>query len=85
MPEGYQWIGPGLAAWQRTPLLRAPLGSLRAAELWSLALDGSDERLESAIGLFCPIDRAFTVSRDHVAAWANFHTGRHEVWTAVVK
>ena len=54
-------------------------------ELWSVAFDGSDERFETKMGLFRPIDRAFTVSRDHVAVWANFHAGRHEVWTATVK
>ena len=54
-------------------------------ELWSVAVDGSDERLETTMGRFRPIDRFFTVSRDHVAAWANFHAGRHEVWTATVR
>ena len=62
-----------------------PVDPAKPEELWSVDVDGSDERFESPIGLFRPIDRFLTVSRDHVAAWSNFQAGQHEVWTAVVK
>jgi Tol biopolymer transport system component len=54
-------------------------------ELWSVSIDGSDERHEAQMGAFRSIDRFFTVSRDGLAAWARSDGGTHQVWRASVR
>jgi eukaryotic-like serine/threonine-protein kinase len=62
-----------------------PQNSAAPQDLWSIALDGTDERHEAHMGTFRSIDRYFAVSQGGQAAWANFEAGRHAVWTARVK
>ena len=62
-----------------------PLERTEPQDLWSIGIDGTDERLEAHMGVFRPIDRFFTVSPGGQAAWASFEAGRHAVWTAQVR
>jgi hypothetical protein len=53
--------------------------------LWSINVDGTDERYEAALGQFKPIDRFVSVSPQGLVAWSRFEAGRQEVWTATVR
>ncbi len=50
--------------------------------LWSVGIDGTDERPVATLGTFRAIDLFFDVSRDGVVVWAPFLAGRRELWTA---
>jgi TolB protein len=57
----------------------------RAAEqLWSIAIDGSDERRMSDLGVFSALAGFIDVSRDGILTWAPFQPGRQELWTATL-
>jgi len=53
-------------------------------EVWSVKMDGTDERLVASLGRFRQIDRFFDVSKDGRLVWSSFIEGRHEVWTASI-
>ncbi len=53
-------------------------------QLWSVAIDGSDERWVADLGTFSTLATYFDLSRDGVVAWAPFQPGRQELWTATL-
>jgi serine/threonine protein kinase len=53
-------------------------------EVWSMNMDGTDERLVATLGRFRGIDRFFDLSKDGRLVWSPFMEGRHEVWTAAL-
>jgi len=76
-----------LPAWsgdeQRVFVIR-PANAAAPQEVWSVNMDGSDERLVASLGRFRQIDRFFDVSKDGRLVWSPFIEGRHEVWTASI-
>ena len=52
-------------------------------QLWSVAIDGSDERSIADLGTFSPLADFFDVSHGSVV-WAPFQPGRQELWTATL-
>lgn len=54
-------------------------------QLWTIAVDGTDERLVADLGAFRPIDVFFDVSRAGLIAWAPLKAGQPELWTATIK
>ena len=53
-------------------------------QLWSVAVNGSDERFVADLGTFSVLAGFLDVSRDGVVAWAPFQPGRQELWTATL-
>ena len=53
-------------------------------QLWSVAVDGSDERSTADLGTFAALSSFFDVSRDGLVVWAPFQPGRQELWTATI-
>jgi hypothetical protein len=54
-------------------------------ELWSIRVDGTEERKHHDLGTFRPIDRFFDVSARDEVVWAPSSQGRRELWIAVVQ
>jgi Tol biopolymer transport system component len=75
---------PVWAADERRILLLRPRTRVEG-EVWSVALDGSDERKVVNVGPFRVIDVAFDVAPGGQVIWAEFNQGRHELWHATVR
>jgi len=56
----------------------------RIEQLWSVAIDGSDERFIADLGAFSVLATFIDVSRDGIVTWAPFQPGRQELWTATL-
>jgi serine/threonine protein kinase/Tol biopolymer transport system component len=54
-------------------------------DLWSIAVDGTDERRVAELGTFRSTDVFFDVSRQGLLTFAPFRAGRQEIWTASIK
>jgi hypothetical protein len=54
-------------------------------EVWSVALDGRDERKERDIGSLRAIDRFFDLSITGEIVFAPVTEGRRELWTAKLR
>jgi serine/threonine protein kinase len=54
-------------------------------DLWSIAIDGADERKVAELGGFRSIDVFFDVSRTGQIVWARFAEGQPQLWTAAVR
>jgi serine/threonine protein kinase len=77
-----------LAVWpgdrSRVYVMR-PTSATEPQELWSVSINGGDERREALLGSFRPIDRFFDVSRDGLVVWTPYLPGQPELWTAMIK
>ena len=62
-----------------------PAATIGTQELWTIAIDGTDERPVVDLGAFRPIDVFFDVSRQGVVAWAPLRAGDHQLWTAKIR
>jgi eukaryotic-like serine/threonine-protein kinase len=54
-------------------------------ELWTIAVDGGDERRIGDLGSFRPIDVFIDVSSTGLVAWAPMRAGQPQVWAATVR
>jgi Tol biopolymer transport system component len=53
--------------------------------LWTIAVDGTDERQIGELGSFRPIDVFFDLSRTGLVAWAPLRAGQPQLWTAAIE
>jgi Tol biopolymer transport system component len=53
--------------------------------LWTVAVDGTDERRVAELGSFRQIDIFFDVSKDGLITWAPMTPGSAQLWTATLK
>jgi serine/threonine protein kinase len=56
-----------------------------AFELWTIAIDGSEEHRVADLGVMRSGDAFIDVSRSGQAAWAPLRAGTHALWTAQVR
>jgi len=68
---------------QRLYFMRPGTSGMR--ELWSLNVEGNDERSHGHIGPFRLPDVVFDVSREHMIVWPAFHAGKPEIWMAAMQ
>jgi hypothetical protein len=54
-------------------------------DLWSVAVDGTDERRIFTLGTFRAIDVTFDVSKAGAVVWAPYRQGERQVWTAAMR
>ena len=62
-----------------------PRSPTEPQELWSVSINGGDERLEASLGSFRPQDRFYDVSGDGNVVWSPYLPGPGELWTATIK
>ena len=62
-----------------------PRSPTEPQELWSVSINGGDERLEASLGSFRPQDRFYDVSGDGNVVWSPYLPGQGELWTATIK
>jgi Tol biopolymer transport system component len=62
-----------------------PAPTAGVQELWTIAVDGTDERRIGALGAFRPIDVFFDVSSTGLITWAPLNAGQPQLWTATVR
>jgi Tol biopolymer transport system component len=62
-----------------------PAGPGGSYALWTIAVDGTDERRIADLGTFRQIDTFFDVSKDGLITWAPMTAGSAQLWTATLK